>query len=387
MTEYSFELKRGAYQDNGASPWYSPITVGSQKQTMKLALDTGTNMDWVTSTQCTTEACTMPGRVQFDPGGSSSFSWVHQDQIELDYGPWGKLTANIGRDQIRMPDGTTAPITMGLAIDYQGEKFIEMDWDGCIALPATDPMQHEMSFLFEDMVNSLGIENLPVHFGYGTDAATGTGQCILGGYDESQMDLSSVLYLPYAQYDIPTSNGPVALPYIWSTPLAQVLFDGQEICQNATFCLDTGSSRFKGDGTFMKKINALAAKSAGELQVIVGQDVNGSPGQIIVPPSIYEQTIEKGEGSGITAPQFHELASVTGLFLAGSILMDHLYTVHQYSIIPTPMKGGCKLRPMGMFITNKPGGPKIIQNAMDAPVDMKQLLADNLERAKMENLT
>lgn len=384
MPEYKFDLMRGAYQDNGASPWYSTVPVGSQKQMMKLALDTGTNMDWVTSTQCNTTACTMPDRVRFDPAQSNSFAWVNQDQVKLDYGPWGKLTANTGRDQITLPDGTTAPVTLGLAIDYHGEKFIEVDWDGCIALPSIGPMQDNMSFLFEDMVNSGQIDQSAAHFGFCTDVSSGTGCCILGGYDTTQMDLSSVLYIPYALYNVPTKNGLVPLPYIWSSSLAQVLFDGVEICQNATFCLDTGSSRFKGDGTFMNKIRALAAKSAGDLQITVGQDMTGQAGQIVVPPSIYEETIEKGTGSGTISAQFHELDGVTGLFLAGSILMDHLYTVHQYRVIPEPMTGGVKLIPLGMFITNRPGGPRVIQNKIGNTSDMKTLLADNLKRAEQE---
>jgi len=85
-------LERGLYKDHGASPWYGIIAVGSKPTIMKLALDTGTNMNWVTSTQCNTSSCTMPGRVRFDPTSSTTFTWVDQNNVfELDYGPWGKL--------------------------------------------------------------------------------------------------------------------------------------------------------------------------------------------------------------------------------------------------------------------------------------------------------
>ncbi len=382
MPEYNLPLARGAYQNNGASPWYSPIPVGSKKLVMKLALDTGTNMDWVTSTQCQTYACTMPGRVQFDPKSSDTFRWVDAKTVDLDYGPWGTLKANTGRDQIGLPDGSTADITMGLAVDYEGEKFIEVDWDGCIALPAVSKMQDDMTFLFEEMINTDQIDTSTPFFGFDTDPSTGTGKCIFGGFDEGRMDTSSILYLPYELYTIPGTQPAASIPYIWSTPLAQVLFDGTEICRNATFCLDTGSSRFKGDGSYMNAILSLASQSAGSLHITVGQDLNGQPGQIVVPSSVYEHTIEKGTGTGKTAPQFHELASVTGLFLAGSILMDHLYTIHQYRVMPNPNTDGWMLSPLGMFITNKPGGPKIIQNSIVASADMKTLLAENLERAE-----
>lgn len=382
MPEYSFPLTRGPYQDNGASPWYCEIPVGSQGLSMKLAIDTGTNMDWVTSTQCTTEACTRPGRVRFDPAQSSSFAWVDRKPVPLKYGPWGVLTANIGRDEFALPGGQQKqPFTFGLAIDYHGEKFDEVDWDGCLAMPARDPMQHEMSFAFENMVNNGLIPPDQAFFGYETDAASGTGTCILGGYDVNRMDTGSMLYIPYSLYS--TSDGSIG--YVWSSPLQQVLFGGTRICANATFCLDTGSSRFKGDETFMSQILKMAANALDDLEILVGRGISGDTGHMIVPPSIYEVTIEKGNKAGTRSPQFHTLDGVPGLFLAGSVLMDQLYTIYQYSSSRDPATGRYQLSPLGAFVTNKPGGPKVIQNYTGASVDIAQVLKDNLQTAQGGN--
>ncbi len=225
MAPISFDLKRGAYQDNGASPWYSPICVGSQQTVMKLSLDTGTNMDWVTSTLCNTPACTQAGRVRFDPDASTSFLWVGKHDVDLDYGPWGSLKARIGKDKMSVPNGPgLGAITMGLAKHYDGEKFEEMDWDGCLGLPAQGTMQHNMSFMIQDLVDSGALDPNECFFGQYTDPLKGTGECTLGRLDLSKADVGSMLILPFEEYKI--------VPYVWSTPLGKATFGGVEICRD-----------------------------------------------------------------------------------------------------------------------------------------------------------
>lgn len=359
MAAIQLDLRRGDYQDDGASPWYCVIAVGSQPTMMKLSLDTGTNMNWLTSTQCSTQACMMPGRVRFDPSSSSTFQWVDENtQLNLNYGPWGTLKANLGKDKLNMTAfaGLDA-ITMGLAIDYRGEKFDEVDWDGCLAFPTKGQMQHGMSFLFQDLMDSKILGAGETYFSYETDPVTKTGTCTLGGLDATKIDPSSMLILPFDAY-LPS------VEYIWSTPLQSASFGGTNIAQDATFCLDTGSSRFKGDGTYMNTILGLAANFPGaDLELEVGTANGGRPGKLVVPPSIYNQKIEKGNNAGKSMPQFHELAGLKGLFLAGSILMDHLYTVYWYEEVPTP-SGGRALEPKGMVIFNRKNGPRIIQNGL-----------------------
>src|SRR5438552_12393293 len=66
-----FAVQRGLYQDNGASPWYAPIGVGTPPQTLKFALDTGSNFIWAMSKLC--DNCGGTGRTLFDPSSSSTF--------------------------------------------------------------------------------------------------------------------------------------------------------------------------------------------------------------------------------------------------------------------------------------------------------------------------
>ncbi|WP_438866986.1 pepsin-like aspartyl protease [Pseudomonas sp. L1(2025)] len=67
-------MQRGPYQNNGATPWYSTLHVGTPGQPLKLSLDTGTNITWVTSSLCASDRCQHYSAGRFDYQASSSFT-------------------------------------------------------------------------------------------------------------------------------------------------------------------------------------------------------------------------------------------------------------------------------------------------------------------------
>ena len=69
-------MERLNFTNNGATNWVSDMKVGST-QTLKMALDTGGNYDWVNSTQCAHETLAQNiDHTQFDPLRSTSFTWI-----------------------------------------------------------------------------------------------------------------------------------------------------------------------------------------------------------------------------------------------------------------------------------------------------------------------
>src|SRR5690242_6978393 len=70
-----FPLVRGPFQNNGATPWYTELSIGTPPQVLKIALDTGSDFVWVTSTLCDPSGCVHYGGDRFDYNISSSFSW------------------------------------------------------------------------------------------------------------------------------------------------------------------------------------------------------------------------------------------------------------------------------------------------------------------------
>ncbi|HYR30017.1 MAG TPA: pepsin-like aspartyl protease, partial [Thermoanaerobaculia bacterium] len=47
-------LARAPYTNNGATPWYASLPLGTPGQTLRIALDTGSNFIWTTSSLCGT---------------------------------------------------------------------------------------------------------------------------------------------------------------------------------------------------------------------------------------------------------------------------------------------------------------------------------------------
>lgn len=90
-----YPLTRGPYQNNGATPWYATLPIGTPGQNLKFGLDTGSNFIWVTSTLCAESGnpCTHYGGQEFAYGKSSSFVWVDRTDKNVSFGPWGRWSS------------------------------------------------------------------------------------------------------------------------------------------------------------------------------------------------------------------------------------------------------------------------------------------------------
>lgn len=364
-------MERGPYQDNGASPWFGIVGVGSTGLQMKMALDTGTYLFWVTSTLCTTAACTLPTRVRFDPKTSATFRYVSSRPRKINYGPWGELEAEVGNDTLEF-GGISAPnSTFYVATHYDGAKFLEVDWDGCIGFPAmvTANDKSDVSFVFQDIINSgtLGVNPLPC-VSFDTDIASSTGSCTLGEMDASKYHGNEWVFLEFSVNSI--------ADYIWTTAHASVSIGTELIATDKFFCVDTGSSRFKGDPAILAAMLEKAQLAYAPVEIMAGRGSDGQTGEIVVTSAEYMQTIEKGENKGLKLPQFHGMKGTDGLVLVGSVLLDHVYSTYLYQQSSDPRTGAHTLQPRGVFLMNKIGGPKIIQNKSDGELNVADLIAN-----------
>lgn len=355
-----FALKAGPYQNNGATQWYAEIPIGAAGQTMKMALDTGGNFIWMTSTLCGSHGCRHYGEGQFNPAASNSFRWVNQAQQSVSFGPWGTMTVELGQDYVGMPDSTSSlvnnPYTpFYLSVAYSGDQFVQLDWDGGLGLPSgsayADPNTPPM---FATLLDMGLIDPAMPYMSFVSDRDTGQGLAWLGGYDTSAFDAASGIFMrwsPYTAFE--------GVEYIWTTSLAQMRVGDQLVASNVLFALDSGSSQFKGDDQIMKTTLELVSGAARpDVRFVLGNHADGSVGELVVPPEVYEVTIQAGPQAGQTLPQFNPLG-LTDLVLVGSALMDHLYTIYEYTV--TVVDGKHVLSPAGMWLFNKVGGPRLIR--------------------------
>lgn len=357
-----FVLKAGPYQNNGASQWYAEIPLGSAGQNMKVALDTGSNFIWMTSTLCGSHGCRHYGEGQFNPSASTSFRWVDQAQQQVSFGPWGTMTVELGQDYVGMPDLSSSLVSnpytpFYLSVAYSGDQFVQLDWDGGLGLPSgsayADP---NMPPVFATLLDMGLVDPAMPYMSFVTDRDTGQGLAWLGGYDSTAFDPASGIFMrwsPYTAFE--------GVEYIWTTSLAQMRVGDQLVASNVLFALDSGSSQFKGDDQIMNTTLALVSGSARpDVRFVVGNHADGSVGELVIPPEVYEVTIQAGPQAGQTLPQFNPLG-LTDLVLVGSALMDHLYTIYEYTV--TVVDGKHVLSPAGMWLFNKVGGPRLIQSS------------------------
>ncbi|KAI3126339.1 hypothetical protein CBS147326_7612 [Penicillium roqueforti] len=115
-------------QDGTDYSYFSPVLVGSQKQEMWMAIDTGAPNTWVFDSECTEPVCT--SHHTFNQSASTSYTTAGST-FTLAYGS-GTVTGKIGKDAISLA-GLEVEQTFGQA-DNASEAFQSYPFDGILGL-------------------------------------------------------------------------------------------------------------------------------------------------------------------------------------------------------------------------------------------------------------
>ena len=369
-------MHRGPYQNNGATPWYSTVPIGTPEQPLKLALDTDTNITWATSTLCAPDRCLHYSAGRFDYQSSSSFRFTDCLQRPYSFGPWGTMQVESAADVMTL-NKTKLHIQLLLAADYAGAQFSQLDWDGGIGLPSSSAYTDgRSSFVFQELMSTGKIDPQQPFIAFDLDTVSGRGQCQLGAIDTSKTR-GPHLFLPWSVY----SKVP-GVEYIWSTPLVSYAVGGDVLARDIIFALDSGSSRFKGDDRLMRQTLERIAQG-GFPDVVLGF----ADGEITIGADLYSVLIEEGPDKGQKLPQFEPLG-LADLVLVGSVVMEHCYTVYEYRVVQC-RPGDYSLAPVGVWLYNRPDGPQIITrsssrhfNTVPRPPTCAKLILDATPRAQ-----
>ena len=354
-------LKRGQLADYGATPWYTEdLAVGTSP--MRFALDNGTELLWATSDQCKTTACNAHEKVDTS---QPDFSWVQQPQPpkQVSFGPWGSMGVWIGKAPfVQSSASLSTPLTFFASVEYEGDKFQYLAWGGGIGFPSESKSVTDTGFYFKALVDSGAVG---ASYSVYTDVSAGTGAFILGAPDTSKYDPSTAVRLPAKKSSSPD------LSYLWGTLLTDVQIADTSLpaLQNQMFYLDTGSSRFKGDDTYVYPImdklleykdsqgndifvkyyetvqgesiwTGLQYSSGGptdhpslpDLSLTLGDTCNQQQGKrlrISLAPDQYSYKVDVGDRQGNWVVAVHRLDGVGGL-LVGSTFMDLIYAAFAY---------------------------------------------------------
>ncbi len=346
-----FPMQRGPFQNNGATPWYATLQLGTPGQALKFSLDSGTNITWATSTLCSPNQCEHFGGARFDYQASSSFAFTDCLQRPYSFGPWGTMQVETAADLLTTPAGNALAMKLFVAADYSGEQFKQLNWDGGIGLPCSSAyVEGRSSFLFQELIRSGQLDPAQPYVAFDWDATERKGTCQMGAIDTTKTR-GAHLFLPWSVY-----SSVAGVEYIWSTPLKSYSVGGTTLGTDLTFALDSGSSQFKGDDTLMQQTLARIAQG-GRPEVVLGF----ADGEITLGAQLYNVLIEEGPQKGLTLAQFSPLG-LTDLVLVGSLLMDHCYSVFEYQVVQCG-HGLYSLAPVGVWLFNRPEGPQIITRA------------------------
>lgn len=331
-----FPLARGKLSDNGATPWTSVVGIGTPDQKLRFMLDSGTENTWVTSVQCTTNACMAHKR--FDAQQSSSYQVLdHGAQKQEDFGPWGSMTVVLGADVFTLEhvDGkerrsvsTTEPMHFEVAIHYTGSQFQLLDCDGGIAIPSP---YWERSGATEALMLQLLADG---KIGYPLAAFwcdEGRGECTFGAVDHSKYKPETLQFLPLQ------NPGNAGLDYLWAVELGGFLVAGKSVQAGiANFVLDSGSSFFKGPKDLIDTL-VNAVTDNGRLPSYVSS-VDALRDYPVIALSLGQQTYELHPQQYFLKlnEQYWELGIQVldgmpeGMLLVGSMFLETVYSIFDY---------------------------------------------------------
>lgn len=345
-------LTIGKTQDDGASPWYTELDLGTPGQTMRIMIDTGTTHSWVTTTWCKNVEASPPLRRQFNPDESSSYNKITDDLAAISFGPWGTLYAKLEKDIVNLPlnnstDKREVEFKFYFAKSYSGYKFEVLDYDGFFAIPPfpLDSADNKDSEQIVQRAYQDGIiESRLASFYY--DQNNGTGECVIGAIDSSKFEIGSENIIP-VKYALMYPNS-------WGAQLEDFLYNGESLIEIPyyTFILDTGSSLFKGDPELIEKIISKITDNQNLPETFTAEDYSKyiteyKDIEIVLNGKKYtfipEQYFIFCEDRNLWRIAFEIMDGFDGILLVGSVFLNYYYTVfdieNKVMIIADKVKG------------------------------------------------
>lgn len=346
-----FTLSKGRLYDNGATPWFATISLGSPGQTMTVMMDTGTANTWVTSSCCSSAACKTK-KYKYDYGESISHERIPgADWKGNDLGAWGEFESLPIRDRISFTDPNRGRfhLTMKFLVaklkDAAGStNWRDLNMCGGVGFPVIfeQPGDVNKPESLLPVILRDGLASDPVVSFWHDKTAGG---CVVGGVDTSK-------------YDPKTRNALSPTPAaaklnLWTVRLDQFLRGPTPMLDGPVhLALDTGSSRFKGSPKIINRLieQITTRADGGRLPATFSDssliaefptltlDMNGH--RYALAPEDY---IWKTADTGTYSLQFHPLdIGEDDTILVGSVLLDHLYSAFEYtadSAVPFRLRG------------------------------------------------
>ena len=335
-----FKLVKGELHNNGATPWFTEIELGTPKQHMTVMMDTGTSNFWVTSSDCTSKAC-QTKKFTFDRFSSVSCDSVPGSGWQSnDLGSWGEFHSLAVQDTISFQTTKESENKFKMKFlvaklqDAPGSKnWYDLDMCGGIGFPVIfkNPAKTNNPASLLPVLMKMGLVSYPL-ISFWSDQSSGG--CLVGGVDSSR-------FIPHTENIIPLTQVATRIN-LWTVRLDQFYKNSSPMLDSPiNLALDTGSSRFKGSPEIINNlISEITEKSDGKhlpttftnAELLnefpkVTLSINGH--QYTLTPQDY---IWKIADSPHYSLQFQPLdIGDDNTILVGSVFLDHLYSAFVYT--------------------------------------------------------
>lgn len=211
-------------QDGQDFSYFSVVEVGSQKEEMWLALDTGSPSSWVFSSSCTDSVCTT--HHTFDKSASSSYA-SNASTFSVGYGS-GEVKGDLGQDIFTIA-GMDITFSFGTATKAN-ESFAKYPIDGILGLGRSHTAGWSIPSFMDIVAEKKYLSSNIIGFSLSRASDNKKdGEVNFGTIDTSKFD-GEISYTS-------TNSG------IWSIPMDDVYVNGQAAgLTNKSATIDTGTT-------------------------------------------------------------------------------------------------------------------------------------------------
>ncbi|KAJ5501466.1 Peptidase aspartic catalytic [Penicillium expansum] len=308
-------------QDGTDYSYFSPVQVGSQKQEMWMAIDTGAPNTWVFDSKCTEPVCTRHHK--FDKSASTSYT-TDGSTFSLFYGS-GQVSGKMGKDILSI-GGLEVSQTFGLA-NNASETFQSYPFDGILGLGRSRTEGWNLPSFMDLVAEKKLIKSNLVGFSLSRSADNNKdGEINFGGVDTTKFD-GTISYT--------ATNDK-----IWSIPVDDAYVNGKS-------CKFSGKSATIDTGTTYLLIPPADAKTLFALVPHSSQQPS-NPNNYLIPcnstatiefefsgvkynvsPKDYVGNTES-EGSDYCISTIVGYASNGANWLVGDVFLKNVYTVFDF---------------------------------------------------------
>jgi len=221
----------GINQDVDDISYFSYIQFGSQNETYRMVIDTGSADTWLPSSTCQSKSCL--SHKTYGDRNSTTLKITSQS-FDISYGS-GLVSGIVASDDVCLANLCLDDVKFGLS-DQVSDDFVNYAIDGILGLAMSQASKESVPTIIDALVHQKLINKriFGINLHRAADGGTNDGAITFGGFDESKIvnGASGVNFMPV-----------VSMTGLWNIAIDDVFVENVSLqLRNRSVVLDTGTS-------------------------------------------------------------------------------------------------------------------------------------------------